>query len=153
MSVLIAANWSSNSTSKSLFCLKYKRKSLDSYWPLSAEIIASDVIKINFTAFKYGGSNAILATRGSDLTVAKSINSKDNCRLLFQPYFCNRNYQISIYFRNFLKQTHKAATLIGTWTDCKSIESCLSGKLGQCNKALDSFYSSLTTEFDVHNNN
>ena len=63
-------------------CSKFFRQLLAN----AAELIASNMIKKKFAAFEDGGSNAILATRGSDLTVTKSINSeKSRARYCSNP--------------------------------------------------------------------
>ena len=111
--------------------------------PRAAEIIASDVIKTKFVTFEGGGSNAILATRGGDLIVTKSVNFKKS-----SAYYCSNPVSAIeiIRFQSTLglssKQTHKATTFFRTWADRKSIESSLAGKLSQFDKALESFYSS-----------
>ena len=50
--------------------------------PSAEEAIASDVIKTKLAVFDDVGSNAILATRGSDITVTKSHHSEKSRRLV-----------------------------------------------------------------------
>ena len=98
--------------------------------------------KLNFTAFEDGGSNAILATRGSVLTTTKGVNSKKS-----RAHYCSNPVSAKEIIRF---ESTLGLSLKQTRT---SVESSLAGKLSQCEKALEPFYSSSTMEFDVQNDN
>ena len=88
------------------------------------------MIKTKFAAFEDGGSNTILATRGSGLTVTKSINSeKSRARYCSNPVSKMEVIRFQSTFCFSLKQTDKAATFFRTWTGRKSIQLSLARKL------------------------